>query len=88
MQIFADGFTKVSLSGGVLRLTLAQTGNDNQSTEVGQLLIPAVRAEAFLNGMANALRQLAEQAKQAQASAGSGETSNPEAGGEQSVFQL
>lgn len=88
MQIFADGFTKVSLSGGVLRLTLAQTVNDNQTTEVGQLLIPAVRAEAFLNGMANALRQLAEQAKQAQANAGSGEASNPEVEGDQSVFQL
>ena len=66
MQIFADGFTQISLSGGVLRLTLVQTVNDNQTTEVSQLLIPAVRAEAFLNGMANALQQLAEQAKQAQ----------------------
>ncbi|BFM39135.1 hypothetical protein [Synechocystis sp. LKSZ1] len=70
MQIFADGFTKVSLSGGVLRLTLVQTVNNNQTTEVGQLLIPAVQAEAFLNGMAGALRQLAEQAKQAQAGEG------------------
>ncbi len=84
MQVFADGFTQVSLSGGVIRLNLVQTNAENQTTDVGQLLIPAVRAEAFLNGMANAFKQLSEQAKQANQQAASS-APNQESN-DQSVF--
>ncbi|WP_126147852.1 hypothetical protein [Synechococcus elongatus] len=66
MHIFADGFTRVSLSGGVLRLTLVQSTGDNQSSEVGELLIPAVRAGQFVKDLEASLRRLSEQIKQEQ----------------------
>ncbi|WP_208672750.1 hypothetical protein [Synechococcus elongatus] len=69
MHIFADGFTRVSLSGGVVRLTLVQNGADNQSNEVGELLIPAVKAEQFVKGLEAALRKLSEQVQQEQQAA-------------------
>ncbi|WP_338442069.1 hypothetical protein VZH09_02965 [Synechococcus elongatus IITB7] len=66
MHIFADGFTRVSLSGGVVRFTLTQNAGENQVTEVGELLIPAVRAEQFVKGLEASLRKLSEQVKQEQ----------------------
>lgn len=72
MHIFADGFTRVSLSGGVLRFTLVQSAGDNQTTEVGELLIPAVRAEQFVNGLSASLRGLSEKIKQEQQAAAQG----------------
>lgn len=69
MHIFADGFTRVSLSGGVLRFTLVQSAGDNQTTEVGELLIPAVRAEQFVQRLEGSLRKLSDQIKQEQQAA-------------------
>lgn len=60
-HVFADGFSRVSLAGGVLRFTLIQSASDNQTKEVGELLIPASRAQAFVQGMATSISKLAEQ---------------------------
>ncbi len=69
MHIFADGFTRVSLSGGVVRFTLVQSSGDQKTTEVGDLLIPAGRVEVFVQGLNSALKRLAEQIKEEQGNA-------------------
>ncbi len=63
MHIFADGFSKVSLSNNNLRITLVQKGPDNTTLEVGTLIIPANQAGNFLNGLAGSLKNLDEQLK-------------------------
>lgn len=65
MRVFADGFSSASLSGGVLRLKLVEmTGENQESTEVGELLIPVVRAEAFARGMTATLQRISDQIKE------------------------
>ncbi len=73
MHIFADGFSKVSLSNNNLRITLVQKGPDNTTLEVGTLIIPANQAGNFLNGLAGSLKNLDEQLK-AQSRQAQGET--------------
>lgn len=63
MQIFADGFTRISLSNNNLRIALTQNGPDNTQIEAGMLIIPANIAGGFINGMVNSLKQLEEQIK-------------------------
>lgn len=63
MQVFADGFSRVSLSNNNLRVVLTQNGPDSSQEEVATLIIPASQAAAFVNGMANSLKQLEEQIK-------------------------
>ncbi len=66
MNVFADGFSRVSLAAGVLRLTLVQSTGENQTHEVGELLLPIVRAEAFAQGLNNALQKISEQIREDQ----------------------
>lgn len=66
MHIFADGFTRVSLSGGVVRFTLVQSNGEQSTSEVGDLLIPVARVEAFVQGLNGSLKRLAEQIKEEQ----------------------
>lgn len=66
MHLFADGFSRVSLSGGVLRLTLIQTTGESQTQEVGELLLPIVRAEAFAQSLNTTLQRLSEQIQEDQ----------------------
>jgi hypothetical protein len=74
MHIFADGFSKVSLSNNNLRITLSQNGPDSTPIEAGTLIIPANMAAGFVNGMLNSLKQLEEQIKaRSEAQAASGE---------------
>ena len=63
MHIFADGFSRMSLSNNNLRITLTQRGPDNTLLEAGTLIIPASQAANFVNAMANRLKQLDEQIK-------------------------
>ncbi len=63
MHIFADGFSKISLSNNNLRITLTQRGPDNTLLEAGTLIIPASQAANFVNGLANGMKELDEKIK-------------------------
>ncbi len=63
MHIFADGFSKISLSNNNLRITLTQRGPDNTLLEAGTLIIPASQAANFVNGLANGMKELDEELK-------------------------
>ncbi len=63
MHIFADGFSKISLSNNNLRITLTQSGPDNTQVDVATLIMPANMANGFVNGMVNSLKQIEEQIK-------------------------
>jgi len=60
-QIYADGFSRISFSNNNLRILLTQNGPDNTQAEVATLILPGNQAAAFVNGMANSLKQLEEQ---------------------------
>lgn len=63
MHIFADGFSRVSLSNNNLRIALVQNGPENSQLEAGTLIIPVSMAGGFVNGLVNSLKQLEEQIK-------------------------
>ena len=63
MQIFADGFSRMSISNNNIRIVLTQNGPDNTQNEVATLIIPANVCGNFVNAMANSLKQLDEQMK-------------------------
>jgi hypothetical protein len=63
--VFADGMTEASVSHGVARITLAQSGTDGKPIAVGQLCIPLMQLPAFANGLLNLLKQVEARAKQA-----------------------
>jgi len=63
MHIFTDGIKSVSMSNNNLRIILAQNGPDNTQADAGTLIIPANQAAAFVNAMANGLKQIDEQMK-------------------------
>ena len=63
MQIFADGFSKVTISNNNLRIELTQNGPDNTSVNVGTLVIPTNQAAGFVNAMGKSLKQIDEQIK-------------------------
>jgi hypothetical protein len=69
-MIFADGMTEASVTHGVARITLAQTGPDGKPVPVGQLCVPLLQLPGFANGIVNLLKQVEERAKQAQAQQG------------------
>jgi hypothetical protein len=66
-MIFADGMTEATVTHGVARITLAQTGTDGKPMAVGQLCVPLLQLPAFANGLVNLLKQVEQRAKQAQA---------------------
>jgi hypothetical protein len=65
--IFADGILDASVTFGVARLTLAQTGPDGKPIAAGQLVMPVQQLPAFANGLIGLLKQLEAKAKEAQA---------------------
>lgn len=65
--IFADGILDASVTYGVARLTLAQTGPDGKPVAAGQLVMPLVQLPAFANGLLGLLRQVEAKVKEAQA---------------------
>ncbi len=64
--IFADGLMDASVTYGVARLTLAQTGQDGKPVPVGQLVMPLVQLPAFANGLRNLLKQIEARMKEGQ----------------------
>ena len=71
MHVFADAISKITLSNGNLRIQLTQRGADDETVDVGTLIIPAAQAANIVNGLTNSLKQLDERLKtQAQESEG------------------
>ena len=56
--IFADGILDASVTHGVARLTLAQTGPDGKPMAAGQLVMPLSQLPVFTNGLVGLLKQL------------------------------
>ncbi|MBV1798130.1 hypothetical protein [Siccirubricoccus sp. G192] len=67
--IFADGILDASVTHGVARLTLAQTGPDGKPVAAGQLVMPLVQLPALANGIMGLLKQIESRMKEAQAQA-------------------
>jgi len=63
MHIFADGFSKISLSNNNLRITLTQRGPDNTLLEAGTLIIPDIQAANFVNGLGSGMKEQDEKIK-------------------------
>jgi hypothetical protein len=56
--VFADGILDASVTSGVARLTLAQTGPDGKPVPAGQLIVPLVQLPNMVNGLSNLLKQV------------------------------
>ncbi len=65
--IFADGILDASVTHGVARLTLAQTGPEGKPVAAGQLVMPLSQLPAFANGLIGLLKQIEAKMKDAQA---------------------
>ena len=65
--IFADGILDASVTHGVARLTLAQTGPEGKPVPAGQLVMPLSQLPVFTNGLVALLKQLDAKMKEAQA---------------------
>ena len=63
MHIFADGFSRLSMSNNNIRIVLTQNGPDNTQEEVATLVMPANVSGNFVNGLISSLKQLDEQMK-------------------------
>lgn len=63
MHIFADQISKMSLSNMNLRIELSQKAAENETVEVGTLIIPVGQANNFVNALSNGLKQMEEQIK-------------------------
>lgn len=65
--LFADGVLDASVTAGVARLTLAQTGPDGKPVAAGQLIVPLVQLPNLVNGMAGLLKQVEAKMREQQA---------------------
>ncbi len=82
--IFADGILDASVTHGVARLTLAQTGPEGRPVASGQLVMPLSQLPAFANGLIGLLKQIEAKVKETQAqqgAAGGGPAPTAEAAG-------
>ena len=77
--IFADGILEASVTHGVARLTLAQTGQDGKPMSAGQLVLPLSQLPVFTNGLFGLLKQLEAKMKEAQAQQPEGGSAQPAA---------
>ena len=66
MTIFADGLLDASVTHGVARMTLAQTGPDGKPVPAGQLIVPLVQLPSIANGLMGLLRQVETRMKEVQ----------------------
>jgi hypothetical protein len=64
--IFADGILDASVTHGVARLTLAQSGPEGKPVAAGQLVMPLSQLPAFTNGLIGLLKQIDAKVKEAQ----------------------
>ena len=70
--IFADGILDASVTHGVARLTLAQTGPEGKPVPAGQLVMPLSQLPNFTNGLVGLLRQIEAKVKETQQGAAAG----------------
>ena len=82
--LFADGIIDASVTYGVARLTLAQSGPDGKPIPAGQLLIPLQQLPAFTNGLVGLIKQIDARVKGAQAQQAGGAAPASEAAGQSS----
>ena len=60
---FADGVTEAQVANGVARITLATSATDGQALPCATLCVPVAQLPAFVNGMANLVRQIEERVR-------------------------
>ncbi|WP_431268975.1 hypothetical protein [Dankookia sp. P2] len=72
--LFCDGILDGSVTFGVARLTLAQTGPDGKLTAAGQLVVPLVQLPGLVNGLAGLLKQVETRMREQQAQQPAAET--------------
>ena len=77
--IFADGILDASVTHGVARLTLAQTGPEGKPVAAGQLVMPLSQLPAFANGLLALLKQIEARVKEAQGQGGAAPAPAPAA---------
>jgi len=65
--LFCDSILDASVTSGVARLTLAQTGADGKPFAAGQLIVPLVQLPAVVNGLAGLLKQVETRMREQQA---------------------
>jgi hypothetical protein len=65
--LFADGILDASVTFGVARLTLAQTGADGKPTAAGQLIVPLIQLPTVVNALAGLLKQVETRMREQQA---------------------
>ena len=79
--LFADGILDASVTAGVARLTLAQTGPEGRPVPAGQLVMPLSQLPGFANGLVNLLKQIEAKVKETQAQQGAAAGPAPTAEG-------
>ena len=67
--IFADGILDASVTYGVARLTLAQTGAEGKPTPCGQLVVPLVQLPSLVTSLTGLLKQVEARMKEQQPAA-------------------
>ncbi|WP_043361570.1 hypothetical protein [Belnapia sp. F-4-1] len=67
VTIFADGILDASVTYGVARLTLAQTGAEGKPTPCGQLVVPLVQLPSLVTSLSGLLKQVETRMKEQQA---------------------
>jgi len=77
--LFADGIMDASVSFGVARLTLAQTGPEGKPMAAGQLIVPLTQLPSLVNGLASLLKQVETRMREQQAGAAPAEATAPSA---------
>lgn len=75
--IFADGILDASVTHGVARLTLAQTGPEGKPQPAGQLVMPLSQLPGFANGLIGLLKQIDARIKEAQGQQPGGGSAQP-----------
>lgn len=66
-SLFCDGIIDASVTSGVARLTLAQTGADGKPFAAGQLIIPLIQLPNLVNGLTGLLKQVETRMREQQA---------------------
>lgn len=69
VTIFADGILDASVTYGVARMTLAQTGAEGKPTPCGQLVVPLVQLPSLVTSLTGLLKQVEARMKEQQPAA-------------------
>lgn len=79
VTIFADGILDASVTYGVARMTLAQTGAEGKPTPCGQLVVPLVQLPSLVTSLTGLLKQVEARMKEQQPAAAPEEGAAPAA---------